>query len=62
MGVLGLLLFVDAERSPRESQAMPNRRYKGMRVAEHAPRSPFCVLERIHGLAEIVERGCWVLA
>jgi len=27
-----------------------------MRVPEHAPRGPFSVLERRHGLAEIVER------
>ena len=28
-----------------------------MRATEHAPRDPFRVLERRHGLAEIVERG-----
>ena len=28
-----------------------------MRATEHAPRGPFHLLERIHGLAEIVERG-----
>ena len=28
-----------------------------MRATEHAPRGPFRVLERRHGLAEIVERG-----
>ena len=28
-----------------------------MRATEHAPRNPFYVLERRHGLAEIVERG-----
>ena len=31
-----------------------------MRAAEHAPRDPFRVLERRHGLAEIVERGAGV--
>ena len=30
---------------------------KRVRAAEHAPRGPFRVLERRHGLAEIVERG-----
>ena len=28
-----------------------------VRASEHAPRGPFRVLERRHGLAEIVERG-----
>ena len=28
-----------------------------MRAAEHAPRGPSCVLERRHGLAQIVERS-----
>ena len=32
-----------------------------MRPAEHAPRDPFRLLERRHGLAEIVERGAVVL-
>ena len=32
-----------------------------VRAAEHAPRGPFRVLERRHGLAEIVERGASVL-
>ena len=32
-----------------------------MRRAEHAPRDPFSVLERRHGLAEIVERRSVVL-
>jgi len=31
-----------------------------MRAPEHAPRGPFRVLERRHGLAEIVERGAVV--
>ena len=33
-----------------------------MRAAEHAPRDPFRVSERFHGLAEIVERGVGVSA
>ena len=32
-----------------------------MRATEHAPRGPFYLLERRHGLAEIVERGGGVL-
>ena len=31
-----------------------------MRAAEHAPRGPLHLLERRHGLAEIVERGAGV--
>ena len=31
-----------------------------MRVAKNAPRGPFYVLERFHGLAEIVECGAGV--
>ena len=33
-----------------------------MRATEHAPRGPFHVPQRRHGLAEIVERGGGVLA
>ena len=33
-----------------------------MRAAEHPPRDPFRVLERRHGLVEIVERGAVVIA
>jgi hypothetical protein len=33
-----------------------------VRATEHAPRGPFSVLERRHGLAEIVERGTDVQA
>ena len=32
-----------------------------MRAAENAPRGPFNLLERVHGLAEIFERGTGVL-
>ena len=34
--------------------------HERMRGTEHAPRSPFRVLERVHGLAEIVECGAVV--
>ena len=39
-----------------------NRKRDRVRAAEHAPRDPLRVLERRHGLAEIVERGAsvWV--
>ena len=32
-----------------------------MRATEHAPRGPFYLLERSHGLAEIIERRARVL-
>ena len=32
-----------------------------VRAAEHAPRGPFQFLERYHGLAEILERGAFVV-
>ena len=38
-----------------------NRRCKRVRATEHAPRGPFRLLERIHGLAEIVKRGLVVV-
>ena len=31
-----------------------------MRDSEHAPRGPFCLIERLHGLAEIIKRGVGV--
>ena len=34
---------------------------KRVRAAEHAPRGPSHVLERRHGIAEVVERGGGVL-
>ena len=39
-----------------------NMHYERMRAAEHALRGPFNLLERRHGLAEIVERGAGVSA
>ena len=50
-----------AERGSRVSQAALNPRRDRVRAAEHAPRCPSRVLEHIHGLAEIVERGGRVL-
>ena len=46
-----------AERGSRVSPRLPNRHYGRMRAPEHAPRGPFRLLERRHGLADIVERG-----
>ena len=46
-----------AERGSRVSQGSLDRLCGRVRTAEHAPRGPFRLLERRHGLAEIVERG-----
>ena len=42
------------------SQEMFNLIYEQVIVTEHAPRDRFYLLERRHGLAEIVERGAVV--
>ena len=44
----------------RFSQIALNPRNERMRATEYAPRGPFHVLKRRHGLAEIVERGAGV--
>ena len=41
----------------RVSQLVLNLRCERMRATKHAPRDPFSVLERRHGLAQIVEGG-----
>ena len=46
-----------AERGSRVLQIVLNPHYDRVRAAENAPRGPFCLLERRHGLAQIVERG-----
>ena len=46
-----------AERGSRLSQVILHRRCERMRATKHAPRGPPRLLERRHGLAEIVERG-----
>ena len=53
--------FTGAELSTRFLQGFLNPRCGRVRAAEHAPRSPFRVLERRYCLAEIVERGGGVL-
>ena len=50
-----------AERGSRVSQLVLNSRCNRMGATEHAPCNPFGVLERFHGLAEIVERGAVIL-
>jgi hypothetical protein len=51
--------FAGAERGSCISQVCLNRPCERMRATEHAPRGLFRVLERRHGLAEIVERGAF---
>ena len=46
-----------AARSARVSQLALNINSERMRAAEHAPRDPFRILERVHCFVEIVERG-----
>ena len=50
-----------AERGSRVSQGCPNIHCGRVRATEHASRGSFRVLERLHGLADIVERGAVVL-
>ena len=50
-----------AERCSRLLQKALNRLRRRMRAAEHAARGPSYLLERRHGLAEIVARGGGVL-
>ena len=50
-----------AERGSRFSQGSPNRHCGWVLTTEHAPRDPSRVLERRHGLADIVERGAGVI-
>ena len=49
-----------AERRLSLSQGILNRFRGRIRAAEDAPRDSSCVLERRHGLAEIVERGAGI--
>ena len=54
------LRFAGAERGSRDSQGPLHIHYDRVRATKHAPRDPFSVLERRHGLAEIVECGAVV--
>ena len=49
--------FAGVERGSRLSQGDPNLSCERVRAAEHAPSDLLRVLERRHGLAEMVERG-----
>jgi hypothetical protein len=42
-------------------QAALNRFYSRVRATKHAPRGPFRLPERRHGLAQIVKRGARVI-
>ena len=44
------------------SQPKLSRPYERVRAAEHAPRYPSSVLERRHGLTEVVERRAFVIS
>ena len=63
LGVPRWRRFAGAEGYSRAaSQCLLNLHCDRVRATEHAPRDPFYVLERRHGLAEIVERGAGVRA
>ena len=51
-----------AETSLRDLQGTLNPRCDRVRAAKHASRDRFYLLERRHGLAEIVERGTVLVA
>ena len=55
------LRFVGAEPGSRDSQGFLDPRCQRVLATEHAPRGPFNLLERRHGLAEIVECGAGVI-
>ena len=54
--------FAGAKRGSRVSKVALNPRCERVRAAEHAPRDAFNLLERIHGQAEIAERGAVALS
>jgi len=58
--MLRLPHFAGEERGSRLSQIALNLHCDRVRATEHAPRGPFYVLERRHGLAVLVERGVGV--
>ena len=59
--ILLLFGFAGAEGGSRFSQPALNSFCERVRAAEHAPRDRFYLLERLYGLAEVVERGGRVL-
>ena len=50
-----------AGRCSHVPQASLIHSYEGVRWTEHAPRNPCRILERRHGLAEIIKRGAVVV-
>ena len=54
------LCFAGGERCSQPSQVSLNSLCERVRVTKNAPGSAFGILERCHGLAEIVERGAVV--
>ena len=59
--VILLWRFAGAKHGSRFAQMEPDGFSSRVRATKHASRSPFRVLENIHGLAEIVERGARVI-
>jgi hypothetical protein len=53
--------FAGAERGSRVSQEPLNPHRDRVRATKYAPRDPCSVLERRHGLEDVVERGAGVL-
>ena len=66
MRILSMLRVVPdgdgvSECRSHASQYVLNVHCERVRATEHAARGPFYLLERRHGLAEILERGAGVL-
>ena len=55
-----LPVFAGLEHGSRVSKIALKCSCERVRATEHATRNPYRVLERRHGLAEIVERGAVV--
>ena len=53
--------FAGAERRSSRGQIVPNPGCERVRDTKHTPRGPLYLLERRHGLAEIVERSTGVV-
>ena len=60
--MLRLPHFAGAERGSRHLHGNFKSLCGRVRAAEHAPRVPWHVLERRYGLADIGERGAFVIA
>ena len=55
-------MLASAEAGSHGSQGFPNPHCQRVRATQNAPRDPSSVLERRHGLAEIVDGKPWVTA